>query len=72
MGERNSRRKPLQALRPHRIRVVPAGKYEEALMTVGFVEALIAWIILASVVVGGVLFGIGCLIMKLHDNHWEI
>lgn len=72
MGERNSRRKPLQALRAHRIRVVSAGEYEEALMTISFVEALIAWIILASVVVGGVLFGIGCLIMKLHDNHWEI
>ena len=72
MGERNSRRKPLQALRPHRNRMVSAGRYEEAIMTISFVEALIAWIILASVVVGGVLFGIGCLIMKLHDNHWEI
>ena len=72
MGERNSRRKPLQALRAHRIRVVSAGEYEEALMTVSYVEVLIGVVIIASVFISAALYGIGCLIMKLIENHWEI
>lgn len=62
----------MQTVRTYRTRMGETGEYEEAIMTVSYIEALVAGVILAGVVVGGIVYGICWLISKLIENHWEI
>ena len=41
-------------------------------MTASYVEVLVGVVMVASVLVGAVLYGIGRLIAWLIKNHWEI
>ena len=72
MGECNGHRVAVQEVRTHRDRMDSARGYEEALLTMSYVEVLLCYLLVAMVVVGGALYGIGRLILKLIENHGDV
>lgn len=72
MGERDGNRSTVQEVRTHRDRVGTAREYEEALMTVGYIETLVTCVVLSSVIVSGVMYGIGRLIVYLIEHKGDV
>lgn len=72
MGECDGNRVEVQEMRTHRVGMDSAREYEEALLMVSYVEYLLCHLLVAMVVVGGSLYGIGRLIVYLIEHKGDV